>query len=295
MTLSLVINPSSGGGRSLRLLPRLIAALKDVGIDAETHITKSPNHLRELVTQVGASPRDTVVAVGGDGTNMAVVDALISLHGANPLPTVGLIPLGRGNSFACDLDLRTLEEGVAALARRRVRAVDVARFSCEGLTGHFLNCLGLGFVTDAAGTAARVPFFGDLSYVAGVFHRVLEMRPHLVEIEVDDQRLKGNVCFLEVCNSKNTGGNMVIAPDAEINDGLLDIVWVSRLTRRSLLSTFPRIFKGTHGVNPAVKFLRGRKISIKASPAEDLLPDGDVLGTTPVAIEVLPSRVDYLW
>lgn len=296
MTLSFVVNPSSGGGRCFRRLAKLRQTLADDGIKHDLQVSTSPEHLRDIVNSIDANADDTVVAVGGDGTNMAVADALLKRFGDEPLPKVGLIPLGRGNSFAKDLPLKEIDDAVAAIVRGRTRPVDVARYEAHGASGHFLNCLGLGFVTDVARTAARLNVLGDVSYVAGVLHRVVELRNHELEIEADGETLRGPACFVEVCNSKNTGGDMVMAPDALIDDGLLDVVWVSRINRRTLLKTFPKIFKGQHGANAAVRFIRCRKMRITSlHEPEDLLPDGDVLGRTPLTVEVLPQRVRYLY
>jgi diacylglycerol kinase family enzyme len=86
---------------------------------------------------------------------------------------------------------------------------------------------------------------------------------------------------------------MLIAPGAEIDDGLMEVVVVSRLSRMSLLATFPRIFKGTHGINPAVRIVRARKLSLVTVPPKRLLPDGELFGTTPVEVTVLPGKVRY--
>ena len=278
-----------------RRLPALEQALSNAGVQAEMHVSRSPDHLVQIVRDLAVETNDTVVAVGGDGTNMAVVDALIRRTGDGELPIVGLVPLGRGNSFARDLPIENIDAAVAAIARQRTRRVDVARFEADGTSGHFLNCLGIGFVTDVARTASRFRMLGDLSYVVGVFHRLASLRKLQLELETDGQKMAGPACFVEICNSKNTGGDMVMAPDAEIDDGLLDVVWVSRISRWTLLKTFPKIFTGQHASNPAVRFLRCRKIRVTAPTGpEELLPDGDVVARTPLTVEVLPQRIRFL-
>ena len=295
MTLSVIVNPAAHGGLAGRRISKLNARLRNAGVNAEIHVPQSREHLCRLAVQLGQSADDTLAIVGGDGTNMAIVDALLQHHGPDPLPTLALLPAGRGNSLAKDLDFSDLDPAIAALCNGKSRKVDVARFVSNGMTGHFLNCLGMGFVTEVDRTASHFRRLGDLSYIIGVFHRTLKLRHHQFRLDIDGQVIEEQMCFVEIMNSRKTGGEMLMAPDACIDDGLLDVVWVSKVNRRSLLRTFPKIFKGTHGSNPAVHFLRGKKITITSTDHKILLPDGDQLGSTPVTIDVLPRRVRYLY
>lgn len=294
MALPVIVNPAAHGGQAGRRVAKLQARLTNAGIDASIHVPQSREHLCQLAVEHGAGPNETLAFVGGDGTNMAIVDALLQNHGLDPIPKLALLPGGRGNSMAKDLDFSSIDKAINAISNGNFREVDVARFVADGATGHFLNCLGMGFVTEVDQTASRFPFLGDLSYVIGVFHRTAALRHHRFRLEIDGRIIEDDMCFIEVMNSRKTGGEMLMAPDAKIDDGLLDVVWVEKVNRRSLLKTFPKIFKGTHGTNPAVHFLRGKKITITSSDHQILLPDGDQLGATPVTIDVLPKRVRYL-
>jgi len=156
-----------------------------------------------------------------------------------------------------------------------------------------VNLMGFGFVTDVAGTAAGFNYLGDLSYVTGVLYRTMGLRFHKMTLEIDGEVITGENCLVEFCNSRYTGGDMMIAPEARIDDGFFDVVILSPLSRMSLLHTFPKIFKGTHGDNPAVRFIRGRSASVRTDPAKALLPDGEVFGTTPTEVTILPRHVRY--
>lgn len=294
MVLPVIVNPAAHGGLAGRRISKLRARLTNAGVDSEIHVPQSREHLCQLAIEFGSDANETMAFVGGDGTNMAIVDSLLGHHGSNPIPKLALIPAGRGNSMAKDLDFSSIDLAIAAITRGSCREVDVARYAANGASGHFLNCLGMGFVTEVDQTASRFRLLGDLSYVIGVFHRTVRLRHHHFRLEVDDNVIEQQMCFIEVMNSRKTGGEMLMAPEARIDDGLLDIVWVANINRRSLLRTFPRIFKGTHGINPAVHFLRGKKITITAPDHQVLLPDGDQLGATPVTIDILPRRVRYL-
>jgi diacylglycerol kinase family enzyme len=153
--------------------------------------------------------------------------------------------------------------------------------------------MGFGFVTDVAKTASRFKWAADFSYVIGVFYRLVGLAFHQMVLEIDGKVISGENCFVEICNSKYTGGNMLMAPEAAIDDGLFDAVVVSPLSRASLIATFPKIFNGTHGAHPAVRFIKGKSAVVHTEPQKTLLPDGEIFGTTPTEITVLPRLAKY--
>jgi diacylglycerol kinase family enzyme len=144
-----------------------------------------------------------------------------------------------------------------------------------------------------AQTAQRWKRLGDFSYVLGVFQRTLGLRFHRMKLTLDGILIEGENCFVEICNSRYTGGRMLIAPDAVIDDGLFDVVVVGPLTRPSLLTAFPLIFQGSHGRHPAVRFFRARKASVVTDPPKRLLPDGELFGSTPTDVTIHPRHVRY--
>jgi YegS/Rv2252/BmrU family lipid kinase len=227
--------------------------------------------------------------MGGDGTNYQVLNGILKYHGDKQLPPLGILPVGRGNSFAKDLQIFSIEDGLAALSRQATRKVDVCRFSQNDDAYYFVNLMGFGFVTDVAKTAARFKWAADFSYVIGVFHRLLGLNFHDLVLEIDGKIIRGKNCFVEICNSRYTGGNMLMAPDAQIDDGLFDAVVLAPLSRLSLISTFPKIFNGTHSENPAVHFIQAKSAKVYTQPQKILLPDGEIFGTTPTEIDI-PSR-----
>jgi len=287
----LLLNPSSGGGRSSKLLPDVIRGLGALGLKLDIHISKSADHLREMAIEALSEPEKPVFCAGGDGSNRIVVDALLTAAGDDPVPEIAFIPTGRGNSFLRDLGIDSLESAFQAIERGETRAVDVARFSSNGTVSHFVNCLGLGFISDAGHAAYRMRALGNTSYVLAVLWEILLLRRHHLILEVDGVRTEEDLIFIEVSNSRMTGGTMKIAPNAILNDGLLDLVLLQRISRASLLRTFPKIYSGTHGVSPAVRFLQGRTIRIDSPDPKRLLPDGDLEFRTPVKIDVLPRRI----
>ena len=293
MRIALIANPRSSGVSNENLLPELVNSFKQHHIEFDLLQTQYHGHAIQIVKQISTREYDAIVAMGGDGTNFQVLNGILKYHGDSQLPPLGILPCGRGNSFAKDLQIFSTKDGIDALRRQTTRAVDVCRFSQNQTNHYFVNLMGFGFVTDVAKTAARYKWAADFSYVIGVFYRLMGLAFHQMTLEIDGEVISGQNCFVEICNSKYTGGNMLMAPEAEVDDGLFDAVVVSPLTRASLIATFPKIFKGTHGKNPAVKFIKGKSATVYTEPQKTLLPDGEIFGTTPTKITILPRLIKY--
>jgi YegS/Rv2252/BmrU family lipid kinase len=295
MKIALIANSRSSGVSQNKLTPDLEKKLKEHNIRFDLLPTRYHDHATELVKQISIREYDAIVSMGGDGTNFQVLNAVLKYHGDSDLPPLGILPGGRGNSFAKDLQINSVADGIEALGRQTTRGVDVCRFSQKEAAHYFVNLMGFGFVTDVAKTAARFKWAADFSYVIGVFHRLLGLAFHQMDLEIDGEVISGPNCFVEICNSKYTGGNMLMAPEAKIDDGLFDAVVVSPLSRASLMATFPKIFKGTHEENPAVRFIKGKSATVYTEPQKALLPDGEIFGTTPTEITILPHLVRYFF
>jgi YegS/Rv2252/BmrU family lipid kinase len=265
----------------------------DRGLRPVIFETKSATHVQQVLSGFRPGRFDAVACLGGDGTNFHVLNGLIRTAGVDGLPPLGIIPLGRGNSFARDLGIFSPEAGVDAIAGARTRRVDVCRYSQGADSLYFVNLLGLGFVSDVAATAARFAAAGDLSYVIGVGLHLFRLRAARLEMEIDGRPLPGRYCFIEFCNSRYTGGKMLMAPSAEIDDGLFDAVIVAPLSPIRLAMAFPRIFRGDHLTDPSVRLIRGKTARVSADKALPLLPDGELLGRTPTRIEVIAGCAPY--
>jgi diacylglycerol kinase family enzyme len=111
-------------------------------------------------------------------------------------------------------------------------------------------------------------------------------------LTVDGKESVRDALFVEVCNSRKTGGEMMMAPSAEVDDGLFDVVVARAMSRATLLKLFPLIFTGEHVNDPHVEVLRGSRISVRFEPPQKVTPDGEILGTTPLDIEVLPRALE---
>jgi diacylglycerol kinase (ATP) len=292
MRVLLVYNPQAGHGRSRGLIPQVLARFREAGIEVVTRLTESPGHAERIAAEAPLGDFQGIVAAGGDGTLFEVLNGYYRNTSARRIP-LGVIPIGTGNAFARDISLGTdqVREAVAFIGGGRTRRVDVGRFITGGRRMRYLNILGLGFVADVVLSASRMKLLGNLSYTIGVLLRTLTLKPYHFHMELDGSVVEGEGVFTEISNTRYTS-NFLMAPAARIDDGLLDVTVLGRLTRRRLLSAFPLIFTGEHVKIPEVKTFTARRISISTDTPKVLTPDGELLGSTPVEVECLPRDIE---
>jgi YegS/Rv2252/BmrU family lipid kinase len=288
MSLALIVNPSAGGGRAGRALPAVEAELTARGLEHHVERTTSLEHARELARSAAAAG-ETAVAFGGDGLIGAVASALRGGTGV-----LGLLPGGRGNDFARTLGI-PLEPRAACevLATGVVRSLDVGEVNGET----FIGIASCGFDSDANRIANETHLVrGNLVYAYGALRALIGWRPATFELTLDGGR-KYVVTGYSVgaANSKAYGGGMYAAPDAELQDGLLDIVTLADMPkRRFLTSLLPKVFKGTHVHEPEVTVLRAAEVTIAADRPFEMYADGDPIAPLPVTVRALPGAVKVL-
>lgn len=294
MKIALIVNPNSGRRNGKKLLPDVQNRLAAYSISCDTFISLYNGHITQIVSMLEIKKYDAVISMGGDGTNFHVLNALLSNFDIKDIPPLGIIPVGAGNSFAKDIHINSFDDAIKAIVCFHPEAADVCSVTQNNDRFYFVNLAGLGFVTDVAKTADKFKFFKDFSYLIGIFYRTINLKFHEIELEFDGIKIKDRNCFIEFCNSRYTGGNMLMAPDAKIDDGYFDIIITGKLSRLSLLCTLPKIFTGKHLENSAVTHYKTQKATIKTRPIKTLLPDGEIFGTTPTTIQIHPKLLRYL-
>ena len=291
MKLFLILNPAAGKNKGAKAIEKAIPLLQNRGIQFEVQASESPGHAIQLAQEFEPSKYDGIVAVGGDGTLFEVLNGLLKKHGTFDLP-IGQIPVGTGNSFIKDLDIHSIEDAVEKIIAGKTRKIDVGFFKYPEGENYFINLLGTGFVANVAHRAGKYKALGPLSYVLGVFEEVVQLKPVPLEMTIDGKVYQRDYIFTEICNSTKTGGNMIMAPGAKIDDGLLDIILLNNISKFNLLKVFPKIFKGTHIQDSHAETFQGEHIKIVTETPQRLTPDGEVFGTTPIEVSILPNKIN---
>jgi YegS/Rv2252/BmrU family lipid kinase len=287
LKLLLVFNPHAAAGRADDLLEPVQQALGRFA-DVDTHRTTGPGDATPWVAQADLSCYDGVLAAGGDGTLFEVLNGLYGNPAGNR-PPLGVIPVGTGNAFARDLGLAPgdWERGVELVASGAKRSFDVGQVESASGTFQFLNIVGAGLPVDVMRFTDRLKVLGRSAYTLGTLWKAMQMRCYPLRIELDGRPLVRDCLFVEIANTRFTGTSFLIAPGAEPDDGLLDVILVSRLPRRRVLQLFPSIYEGRHVEYDEVETWQAREVRIVADEPIGLAPDGEIRGEMPVTIRCL--------
>jgi YegS/Rv2252/BmrU family lipid kinase len=294
-----IVNPAAGNGRCGKLAPAALERLRARGLTFEVFETAAPGDASRFARRAYEQGKTRFVAVGGDGTAFEIVNGLtpaLAQNGHGPRLQLGFLPLGTGNSFLRDFGNGHLQHATEALVANRRRTCDVLRLAhTEGVT-HSLNLVSFGFVADICSiTNAKFKALGAGGYGLGVLSALATLHSRPLRMRVDRGELwEQDVVFVSVCNSRYTGGRMLMAPYADTSDGQLDIVVCGAMDRRTLLTTFPKIFSGRHVFHRLITSARARSIELFETAPIDLMIDGEVLRRQPTRIDVLPHALDVL-
>jgi len=284
--LTLIVNPSSGGGRAGRALPAVQAALSAHGLEHRIEPTRSLEHAGELARHAQARG-EPAVALGGDGLIGAVAGALRDTGGV-----LGVLPGGRGNDFARALGIPL--DPVAACA---VLATGVVRELDLGEAGgrSFIGIASCGLDSDANRIANEARAIrGSLVYAYGALRALAAWEPARFELTLDGVTHTLVGMTVAVANGAGYGGGMLMAPGASLQDGELDVVTVAASSKLVFLRNLPRVFKGTHVDLPVVEVRRAREVALAADRPFTMYADGDPIAELPVSIRCLPAAVRAL-
>ena len=292
--VTLIVNPAAGGGRAARVLPAVQRALAQHGVDFTTELTTDIEHARELARAAAADGR-VAASLGGDGLAGAIAGAIAGLPGA----LLGVLPGGRGNDLARVLGIPAdAAAACAVIAHGHEQDLDLG--AVNGRT--FIGIASAGFDSDANRIANEAPArLGNLVYAYGAIRALLAWRPARFELELEpaggtgapERRTFSGYSFA-AANSKAYGGGMFIAPDAELDDGLLDVVITEQVSKLRFLISLPKVFKGTHVDNPEVHVLRTRELRVSADRPFTVYADGDPIAELPATISALPRALRVL-
>lgn len=284
MRLQLVVNPAAGGGRCLKALPKVEAALSSH--DVVVTPTRSLEHADELVAAAAADDR-VVVAMGGDGIIGRVAGAVAALDGL-----MGVLPGGRGNDFCRSVGIP--RDPVAACA---VLTSGVATPVDLGYAGDvaFIGIASIGFDSDVQERvlSSGLPL-GQMVYLYGSLATIFSWKPARFTCSVDGVPLSLSGWSVAVANTGMYGGGMRLAPSASVTDGLLDVVTTRATSRLAFLRALPKVFKGTHVREPSVSVSQARSVVLDADRPFRVFADGDPVATLPCTVTMKPAALKVL-
>ncbi len=283
----LLVNPSAGGGSTPELLPQFERALAGHGLEFRRVLTTSLEHGCAEARDAAAAGETTLV-LSGDGLVGQVGGAL-----ANSGATMGVLPGGRGNDLARVLGIPTDPEGAAAVvAGANVREIDVGEINGS----RFLGIASCGFDSDANRIANEAKLVrGQLVYLYAALKALAGWRPATFKLTLDGREVEVRGYSVGAANNKAYGGGMYAAPNAELDDGLLDVVSLAEMSKmRFLTKVLPKVREGTHVELPEACTHRAREVRIEADRPFAVYADGDHAADLPATVTLLPRALRVL-
>ncbi len=282
--IALLIN-----GRATRAEGDLGAALEELGRAFEVRVTRvdEPSALRERIS-AAAAEADWLVVGSGDGTLGRSAGALLSA--GRPF---GILPLGNANDLARSLGIPLDPiEACRALANARPRRIDVGRVNEH----YFFNTATLGVGTDVSKemNVSAKRRWGRLSHLPRLWRSLRARRSFGVRLVCDGREHRFPSVHLTIANGRTHGGGLVVAEDAFIDDGWLDVSNVRPESLAKLIALVPALVFGRKTKSPHLDQLRCRRVEVHTSRRLPIAADGDVVTQTPATFEVLPDALEVL-
>ena len=277
--VSLIVNPHAGGGRAAAALPAVQAALSDRGVAWHAEPTTSLEHARELA-RAACAEGEVAVTLSGDGMVGAVAGELQGTNGV-----LGVLPGGRGNDFMRTLGIpHDIAAGCEVIASGAERMIDVGEVDGRP----FIGIASCGFDSEANKIANETTLVqGNLVYAYAALRALAAWTPARFELDIDGrERIAFPGFSVGACNTKAYGGGMFVAPEAELDDGLLDLVMYSRGTKRRFLLNLTKCFQGRLQESPSVQVVRAREVRISADRPFTMYADGDPIADLPATVRV---------
>jgi YegS/Rv2252/BmrU family lipid kinase len=293
MKYSLIVNPHGGVKSGLKILEKVKPFFEEADADLNIIETEYAGHARDIASEVPLDGFTGLCAIGGDGTMHEMVNGMMTRKDGMRIP-IGLITGGTGNSFMHDLDCLDPVEAVQRILTNRTRKIDLFKAEAAGNLYFGFNIVGWGMPTDINLLAEKMRWLGEQRYNIASILEVLKFKTRLARIEIDGRNIVADFGFVIGCNTMYTGKGMKMAPLARLDDGLLDLLIVRKVGRIKLLRMFPKIFSGKHIADPIVEYRQVRKFSIYPEEQSTLNIDGEMLGSTPVKVEILSKEIEVL-
>lgn len=291
--VTVLTNPMAGHGNAPHAAERALARFQELGIDAVAIVGRDAAHARELAAQAVADGTDAFVVIGGDG----VIRLALQVLARSDIP-LGIVPAGTGNDHAREYALPTADPAgaVDVIAAGRTESVDLGNIrGPDGSETWFGTVAATGFDSLVSDRVNRMRWpHGRMRYNLAIVVEISKLRPLPFRLVFDGQReFVGDLTLAAFGNTRSYGGGMLICPNADHSDGMLDVTLVRAGSRTNLIRLFPTVFKGTHIDLDEVVTERARTVRVE-SAGINAYADGDYVCPLPVEISAVPRALKLL-
>ena len=291
----IIVNPFSGKKKGLNILNNIESILDDKGYLFDTHITEDSGDAFALAQTLNISNYDGIIMIGGDGTFHEIVNGMMNRKDNARIP-VGIIPGGTGNSFLLDLNITDPIQALDRIFLNKTKKIDILRTKYKQNIKYSINLVGWGMITDVGLTSEKFRLFGYSRYTIAAVIEIFFKKTRYATLKIDNNIIEGEFMFAIACNSKNVGKGMLMAPNAKLDDGLIDVIIAEgNISRLRLLNVLPKLFNGTHINEPEVKYIQCKEFNLISEGNDQLNIDGEMIGESPFESKVLEKEIDIFY
>jgi diacylglycerol kinase (ATP) len=295
-----IVNPAAGANSTRRKWPDIRSLLQATGISFDYQFTEAKGHGIELAKAAASDGYSFLVAVGGDGTIHEVANGILNSSNAGNT-ALGIISTGTGSDLSRTIGLSAdFTRACSSLnsPRRLVIDVGLVEYQVKGQRRqrYFVNSAGIGFDAEVVAATERLPkyFGGTIPYLTGLLRSFIGYRNIPVSFNLGNKTEKARVMSMVIANGRYFGGGMHIAPEARVDDKLLDVVIIGNFGKIELIRNLSRVYKGTHLTHPKIRLEKSTAITIQSTERFLLHADGELLGEGPVSFRLLPAALSLV-
>ncbi|MBN2021427.1 MAG: diacylglycerol kinase family lipid kinase [Pirellulales bacterium] len=285
-----IVNPRGGRRRGLAVLDRVRPVFRDAAVELDVRLTEHVGHAGKIARDADLDGLAGLCVVGGDGTIHEVVDGLLRRGDPVSVP-LGVIPAGSGNTLHKHLGCADPLEAARRIVAGQTLPLDVARVSMGSDVAYCVNIVGWGSIAEINGTAEKLRALGPTRYAWAALWHIARPRRRRARLVLDGETFDDDFLFVIACNGKYTGKGMALAPHAQMDDGKIDVLVLRRASRWQMVRLLARVFNGTHLALGCLEYRQVRSLAIESDDKNPLDLDGEIKGTAPVRVEMLPGAI----
>tara|TARA_S200000501_G_scaffold378011_1_gene438644 strand:+ start:3526 stop:4413 length:888 start_codon:yes stop_codon:yes gene_type:complete len=291
--ICVILNPTGGDKDSRKIFNQIKNIFEDKNFGLKLFETEWRGHAFDYGKNLSFNKYDCVCIIGGDGTMHEFLNGMLHREDRRKIP-VGLIPGGTGNSFMRDLNCLIPEDAAKRIISGKIRYIDILKIQNEENIYFCFNVVGWGMPTAVVDRAEKLRWFGKQRYNVAAILEIIMNQKRFTRILVDGKEIKGDFGFIMGSNTMHAGNGMKVAPKAKIDDGFIDLIIVKKSSRFKYLTLFPKIFDGTHIKDNIVQYVKVERFSIIPEKNSKLTIDGEVYGSTPISVEIVPRAIGVM-
>ena len=297
-TVLLIVNPISGKKAAKKILPTVVSEFEKNQLQIKIIESEYKGHIESILNTYSIEDYYFCCIIGGDGSFHEAVNGLMKRSDNLKVPLC-LVPAGSGNSLARDLGILDLKIAINSIINGKKLSVDISKIDCGNQRIYTFNIAGWGMVATVGINAERFRWLGTSRYtILSIFEIIFKKTnsANIVYYDKDNKKheLNDNFMFAVLCNTIHTGKGMKIAPKAKLNDGLIDLVLIKDAPRLKLLILMSKLFSGKHIYDDIVEYVQLSKFELKTHIISQLNIDGEIKGSAPFKLSIIPKAIQII-